>query len=71
MLTISSGAGQVGFTFEVNTREKWTRNSFSCARMLNWVLKLFHFHVIMSKVRIANSGGSYIPSALFLPTVMA
>jgi hypothetical protein len=33
-------------------------NSFWCAEMLNWVLKLFSLHDIMSKARMDSSGGS-------------
>ena len=32
-------------------------NNFWCIPMINWVLKLFSFHVIMSKERIDSSGG--------------
>lgn len=31
--------------------------SFWCMELLNWVLKLFSFRDIMSKARIASSGG--------------
>jgi hypothetical protein len=41
------------------------RLTFWCAEMLNWVLKLFSFHDIMSKVRIANSGGRFFPPPFF------
>jgi hypothetical protein len=44
--------------------------TFWCADMLNWVLKLFSVRDIMSKVRIANSGGRF-PPALFLPNGIA
>ena len=41
----------------IHARCRRGRYIFSCAQMLNWVLKLFSFRDIMSKVRIANSGG--------------
>jgi hypothetical protein len=39
--------------------------TFWCAELLNWVLKLFSFRDIMSKARIANSGGKLIPPPFF------
>lgn len=51
------------------SRGSIVENSFSCADMLNWVLKLFSLRVIMSKVRIGNSGGRFFPPPFFCQAI--